>query len=398
MKRIKKRNLAQFFLVIIFLIAFFSSVHLYNDSYNMEMKIHAANHQDIIQDTVKRLDAFIRRKIETLEQVALSKVAQDKDLAELKKDLRLLKEWEEFYEIYFLDKEGDASEISANRQETLGILDLAKKAQTQRITQISNFVEIYPGDKGLVLCTPIFKGNKYQGSILGVISFKKINESIFVSSRLNTTDILFAVSPVGEFIFGPDKLRGKNFKDFLNTDDKGYANYLAMINGHEKVMQEHSFPIHPKEDYEKTGQDASINKFITYTPLIIRGNFLLSVGMTTLATAVLKSTYFYRLNLFLLALAGLIIGFGLQKYNKNCRESLVQEAILQEKEKNLEELQAVNEELGKQKEAFASLWEQTAILNTDLFEKNKEINQQKENYEALWEETIALNQELLEKK
>jgi len=184
MKRIKKRNLAQFFLIIIFLIAFFSSVHLYNDSNNMEMKIHAANHQDIIQDTVKRLDAFIRRKIETLEQVALSKVATDKNLAELKKDLRLLKEWEEFYEVYFLDKEGDASEISANRQETLGILDLAKKAQTQRITQISNFVEIYPGDKGLVLCTPIFKGNKYQGSILGVISFKKINENIFVSSRL----------------------------------------------------------------------------------------------------------------------------------------------------------------------------------------------------------------------
>jgi len=92
-----------------------------------------------------------------------------------------------------------------------------------------------------------------------------------------------------------------------------------------------------------------------------------------------------------------IIGLGIFKYNQRSQEVLRSEIYLQEKEKYLKELEALNTELKSQKDAYASLWEETAVLNTELYEKNKNISEQKQSIEALWEESNALNEELIQK-
>jgi len=103
------------------------------------------------------------------------------------------------------------------------------------------------------------------------------------------------------------------------------------------------------------------------------------------------------LNLILLIFMNVIIGLGIFKYNRRSQEVLRSEISLQEKEKYLKELETLNGELKSQKDAYASLWEETAVLNTELYEKNKNISEQKQSIEALWEESNALNEELIQK-
>ncbi|MFZ7103972.1 MAG: HD domain-containing phosphohydrolase [Peptococcaceae bacterium] len=105
-------------------------------------------------------------------------------------------------------------------------------------------------------------------------------------------------------------------------------------------------------------------------------------------------------NLIIMLLA-LLIGvaavWGFYQYSTRTKDLLISKITLREKERYLAELEKLNLELQTQKDAYARLWEETSILNTELFEKNKSLNEQKQFIEALWEETSVLNEELLQK-
>lgn len=363
-------------IIVVHILAFSITFYLFHLSRQQQLDMYSKNQQDVLSDFIKTLNYSVEYKIHDIELLAQTKAAKEKDINTLKNDITTLKEHSNLDVIHYVDINGDIQVSSVftpitNKNvadiydECLDLSLLIQQAKNKRTTVISETITLKTGEKGIIISSPIFKDNIYQGSLIGVLTLNELNQYLFNTTRINSADIIIAIDRQGNYVFGPDSIIGSNFKNFIDESSLGYENYLAMMNG-KRDTTKHYFPSHDKGSYSEYNSNKPIEKLATYAPVVIKGKFLWSVAIVTPISAILFTNIPYAVNILLLAIIGLIIIRSLSKYQKVYSENLVKETVILETNKNLISLTKLNEELSEQKESYEALWEENKQLYEDL--------------------------------